>query len=93
VCFVLDFVAFSRQIRAYKRGVNGAWNDAFADVSLLVLASVFVFIDGFYFAWIFSTVLKFPKELGRYIIQGLCGHFDGVKKQLRTTLSRITNRQ
>ena len=65
MCFVLDFVAFSRQIRAYKKSI---WTDAFADVSLLVLASVFVFMDGFYFAWIFSTVLKFPREFSRYII-------------------------
>jgi len=47
---ILDLISFFREIGSYG---SSLWKDAFADVSLLILAVAFIAIDLYYFAWIF----------------------------------------
>jgi hypothetical protein len=79
ITLTLDLISFFREISAYG---SKLWEDAFADVSLLVLASVLIALDLFYFAWIFCTVLKFPRTYTKYLIFGLCGIFKHIVEAL-----------
>lgn len=79
VTLILDLVGFFRCIAAYS---STLWANAFADVSLLLLATVFVFLDLYYFAWAFSTMLKFPKQFAKLILFGLCGYFKPITDAL-----------
>lgn len=54
---ILDVTSFFREVHHYSSSV---WKDAFADVSLLILATTFIGLDLYYFAWVFCTALKFP---------------------------------
>ena len=79
VTFILDLISFFRCINAYG---SSLWQNAFADVSLLILATAFIFLDLFYFAWAFCTILKFPSALKKLILFGLCGHFKPIMEAL-----------
>ena len=89
VTFVLDMASFIRELTFYK---SHLWVNAFADVSLLILAAVFIVIDIFYFGWIFCTALKFPQSYFKYIIMGLVGYFKGVKEVMASHLVKLTNK-
>lgn len=82
---ILDLISFFREIAAYG---STLWKDAFADVSLLILATAFIAIDLYYFAWVFCTMLKFPTQFSKFIVQGLCGYFKSVNEALSAKVSQ-----
>jgi len=86
---ILDIVSFLIEIHHFS---NTVWKDAFADVSLLILAGTFIALDLYYFSWIFCTALKFPRQYTRHILVGLLGYFKGVKEVLNSKLSSVTGR-
>lgn len=82
VTLILDLISFFREIAAYG---SSLWQDAFADVSLLVLASTLIALDVYYFAWVFCTTLKFPRSFTKLIVFGLFGIFKHISAALGGT--------
>ena len=79
VTLILDLISFFREINAYG---SDLWKDAFGDVSLLVLASVLIALDIYYFAWVFCTTLKFPRSFTKLIVFSLFGVFKQINEAL-----------
>jgi hypothetical protein len=58
------------------------WESAFADVSLLFMACIFLVLDLYYAFWILVTKLKFPPSVSSFVMLGLVGQFKGLAKTI-----------
>ena len=55
VCLFLDLSDFFIQVKGFARNQS-----AFADLTLVTIASIFLFIDWYYLMWIITITYKFP---------------------------------
>ena len=81
--FILDLISFFMQVGGYKEGGD----TAFSDVALLFLACIFMTIDLYYVAWVFSTSMKLPGYAASYVTLGLIGLISRITKALDERLA------
>jgi uncharacterized membrane-anchored protein len=55
LCLILDLITFFTQVKNF-----GSVNSAYADLALVIIASIFLFVDWYYLLWGMSLMYKFP---------------------------------
>jgi len=55
---------------------------AFADVALIGISAIFLFMDWFYIMWVVSLSYKFPSHISVGFIKGICGLMETLNKSL-----------
>lgn len=77
-CLVLDLINFFIQVKTF-----GSVHSAFADLALVMISSIFLFIDWYYLLWGLSLMFKFPE----YMSTAFIGLFFGVVHNLNERLA------
>ena len=78
LCLVLDLVNFFIQVKFF-----GSVHSAYADLAMVMIASIFLFIDWYYLLWGMSLMFKFPE----YMSSAFIGLFFGVVYNLNEKLA------
>lgn len=84
LCLTLDLIEFFIVVEWFAR-----IQSAFADLALVALASIFLFIDWFYIMWLFSLSYKFPD----YISLGFSKGLIGLMESLHNSIGRVISTQ
>jgi hypothetical protein len=84
LCLILDLIEFFIVVEWFAR-----IQSAFADLALVVLASLFLFIDWFYIMWLFSLSYKFPD----YMSLGFSKAFIGLMETLHSSIGKVISSQ
>ena len=77
VCLIFDITEFFLQVKDFARVQS-----AFADLSLVIIASIYLFIDWFYLLWITSLSYKFPSYISVLFIKSLFGVAETIHRAL-----------
>jgi len=77
VCLLLDLIQFFKIVANFARLYS-----AFADLALIVIACLFLFIDWFYIMWIVSLRYKFPTHISTGAIKGFFGIMEALNSKL-----------
>jgi hypothetical protein len=75
---ILDLINFFIQVKTF-----GSVHSALADLALVMIASIFLFIDWYYLLWGLSLMFKFPE----YMSTAFIGLFFGVVHNLNERLA------
>jgi hypothetical protein len=81
-CLLLDLVHFFSIVSSFAYIYS-----AFADVTLIVISAIFLFIDWFYVMWILSLLYKFPSHISKGVVKGICGFMEALNKRFGDYLS------
>ncbi|CDW82513.1 UNKNOWN [Stylonychia lemnae] len=82
VCLLLDLIQFFSQIKDF-----GMVQSAYADLSMITIASIFLFIDWYYIVWILSLQYKFPNYISAQFVKGLFGLMESLHSSLGNYIS------
>ena len=83
LCLFLDLTQFFLQVKDF-----GRTQSAFADLSELTLASIFLFIDWFYVLWVVSLSYKFPSYISTGFIFSMFGMMEALHSRLGQYIDR-----
>jgi hypothetical protein len=84
ICLILDLINFFIQVKSF-----GSVHSAFADLALVMISSIFLFIDWYYLLWGMSLMFKFPE----YMSSAFIGLFFGVMQNLNEKISQYFRTQ
>lgn len=73
LCLILDLISFFKRVAGFGDG-----SSAFADLSLILIAVLFLFINGYYLMWIISLLFKFPSYCTLALIKGILGMMESI---------------
>lgn len=73
ICLILDLISFFSRVHHF-----GKERSAFYDLSLTLIAVIFMFIDWYYVMWVLSLLYKFPTYLTAAIMKGILGMMDSI---------------
>ena len=78
-CFqlLLDLIDFFTQVHNF-----GEVQSAFADLALITLSSIFLFIDWYYILWVMSLQFKFPSYFSIGLMKTCAGMIESLHQQL-----------
>ena len=79
----LDFTSFFINIKWF-----GRIQSAYADLSLITIASIFLFLDWFYIMWIVSLNFKFPSYVGISFSKSFLGFVESIHLALGDYLQK-----
>lgn len=84
LCTIFDFIAFFISLAAFSTDYT-----MFADCALLFLSIVFMSLDLYYFAWVFSSKTKFPSYASQSVYLGLIGIFKSINKNVDDRIVKL----
>lgn len=77
LCLFLDLIHFFQIVSDFAEVYS-----AFADLALLAISAIFLFIDWFYIMWVVSLSYKFPSYVSTGFIKGFCGLMETLNSRL-----------
>ena len=87
VCLFMDLSNFFIQVKHFAK-----YSSAFADLTLIALASLFLFIDWFYIMWVVTLTYKFPPFLATAIIKSFFGMIETIHTKLGSYIASSKER-
>jgi hypothetical protein len=85
ICLLIDLIQFFIQVKGF--GGKGGYSP-FADLTLIVMASTFMFLDWFYLLYLTSLTFKFPNYVSSAFIKSMFGMFEAIHRKLGEHLQR-----
>ncbi len=76
LCLILDLINFFTQVKDF-----GDFFTVYADLALIIISSIFLFIDWYYILWGMSLMYKFPFYVGATFIQMFFGFIQNVHER------------
>ncbi len=86
LCLFLDLIHFFQVVSNFAHVYS-----AFADLALLGISAIFLFIDWFYIMWVVSLSYKFPSYVSTGFIKGFCGLMETLNAHLGTYIAKKRN--
>ena len=83
---VLDLVCFFSQVNGFGNPEEGL--SPFADLTLVMLAALFLFIDWYYILWVMSLTYKFPGYIASSAIQIFLGLIENIHQGIGRLLAK-----
>eukprot|EP00347_Sterkiella_histriomuscorum_P014654 403360058 len=87
ICLFLDLIQFFIQVKNFARVQS-----AFADLAMITIASIFLFMDWFYILWIVSLQFRFPAYISTQFIKGFFGLMEKLTSDMTNYLAQQRGR-
>ena len=77
ICTIMDLVQFFNRLPKLHKA-----REAFSDLSLILLAVIFIFINFYYVLWMISLFFKFPQYVNSAFLRAILGAVEDIHYKL-----------
>ena len=87
VCLLFDLINFFTQVWYFSQ-----YNTAYADLALITICCIFLFVDWYYLLWAGALQFKFPRYIASAMIKMIFGLIEAIHDMLGEYIRREKSR-